>query len=223
MKYLFLTIVLALSMTACLNLDEEESPAQFFAYGIITDNNSGFKITTDTLSVLYSPTVPTNFEPEIGKRVMVVFSIAAEGSEALGYNSKINISEIKSILLRDIINVDQAARDTLKLDPFISSTFWVGNHYINFEVKYGGTSDVRHDFYLGYDPDQQNVPGKTVLTFYHDKNNDTETYPYWTIRSFDLNSISWTGTKPYPVIIRNKTASTTQDVEFNYNPLTTPE
>lgn len=220
--YLFLAFIL--TMTACVNLDEEESPTQFFDYGIITDNSTGIKITTDSLSVLYSPSTPTNFDPVIGERVMVVFSITSEGSEALGYDKKISISKLNSILLRNVLNIDQTVLDTLKNEPISSSTFWVGNHYINFEVKYSGTSSVVHDFYLGYDPAEQNITGKTVLTFYHDKNNDSETYPYWTIRSFDLNSISWTGTKPYPAVIRYKTSTTTtKDVEFSYNPLTAPE
>lgn len=213
-----LGLMLTLTLPACDI--EDESPASYVTYGNITDISQGIKITNDSLFVLYSPTKPSGVDCKIGDRVEVVFTISSAGSDALGYNQKINITKLYTIQVKDVLQVNAAGRDTLKTADLTLSSMWIGNNYLNMEMAFAGSGKT-HDFYVGYDPDEQNVNGKVVLRLYHDTNNDGFYQNYWTLRSFNLKSFEWTGTQPYKIVLRCNTSGKEKDYTLDYTPMTT--
>lgn len=202
-KYLFiLTVLLSSALISCNDFDDNTED-QYLDYGFVTNTTSGITIKTDTDQTLYS-TTSTGLTTPIGTRVRIVYTIVSKAPENSTYNTQIAISEISIIKTMDILTIDDAARDTLKETGIELTNIWIGGNYLNLAMGYYGSKTLYHNFYVGYDPKQQDKTGSIVLNLYHNTNKDTETYSILTIRSFNLSSVQWSGATPYKFIFRYK-------------------
>ncbi|PZX20077.1 NigD-like protein [Breznakibacter xylanolyticus] len=224
-KRSFIALMLLLTihlLPSCVDLDDNDTKISYVAIGNVIDETSGLKISTDSLLVLYSSTKPTGMTIKSGDRVRVIFNIIGEGGTELGYDKRIAIEEMAIITVGNVLMVDEAGRDTLKDNTINLQGCWVAGEYLNTDITYLGSGSVRHDFYLGYDPMQQNIEGKPVLRLYHDHNNDNSSYgyTYYTLRSFKLSEYNWPTTPPHQFVLRYKNSnSETKDIELSYDPM----
>ncbi|MCU4165235.1 NigD1/NigD2 family lipoprotein [Carboxylicivirga caseinilyticus] len=149
-----------------------------------------YMFTSDSGDRFITQTLPSQYEFEEDKRVLIEFSSYEESDEdVLDYEYFVVLSSVTDITTKDIIFINEENKDTLGYDGVqINNLYAVGN-YLNVDFTFWASGSKSHYFNTSYDYDLQTSNDTIVLTFHHKDNDDIWRYSYSGFLSFDLRSL----------------------------------
>lgn len=192
----FTTLITAFILTSCIS--DDESVQYYGELGNLKGENANkFEIHTDANNILRPQgMLPSYFKFEDGKRVLVQYSVASVISE----NEKsgtysVEVTSIRDLFEKELLTVDDVARDTLKKDPVNIRGAWMGKDYLNIDFSYRGTGQKEFPHYidLAFDPNRQDKEKHIVLDLMHNSNSDNYFNLYPVLMSVSLKELQIEG------------------------------
>jgi hypothetical protein len=130
-----------------------------------------------------------------GDRVLLNYTVLGdnkgENQDPTEYYIKIN--SIRKILMKGILDITEANKDSIGNDPIVVNDIWISDSLLNFRIKYWGHNKA-HFINLVKQPGELTSGDQPIeLELRHNSNNDTESTLYSGYVSFKMNAIQIAG------------------------------
>lgn len=202
---ILLLTLMALVFTGCLEDDGYSLSDMWVGLGILKETGgdpSRYKIVMDNKDVLvpvasnynhYYDSDHSHFKD--GDRVLMNYTVLGDNKgdnqEPTEYYIKIN--SIWKVLMKGILDITEANKDSIGNDPIIVKDIWMSDSLLNVKIKYWGHNKT-HFINLVKQPGELTANNQPVeLELRHNSNNDTESTLYSGYVSFKLNTLQITG------------------------------
>jgi hypothetical protein len=218
---LFATVVFVFGTVFTSCLDDDNTPPRYVELAQTKLGASDEKqMVSDSKLTLQFNTYPAKYEFEPGKRVLVKYSVAKKGTNADSYDYLVDVFNIKDIVLKNTVELNEVNRDTIGDDQILIERIWIAAGYLNVSFFYYG-NDKAHYINVVKDPEEQtDDPGKIYLQVRHDARDDDMKFQYWGLMSFYLESLQVEGKSEVTLIFDNQSfyaaPFSTIKVEYKY-------
>lgn len=156
---------------SCLSKDDTYDTVALVTVKVINGNSYYFLL--DNGSTIYPGDVSrleTAYTPINGARALVYYLLMDQGVSGYTYNA--NVYQIYNISTKTVVNLDDAASDTLGNNNVTIYNMWVGGGYLNVEFYVEMSGTASHSINLVNNMLVEHSADKNELEFRHNAHGD---------------------------------------------------
>jgi hypothetical protein len=179
----FVVGILALLWAGC----ENDDTTYYASLGVIRITEDSTIIESDAGNRLWVHN-PSSVNSDIvdGTRVLADFSLI-ETPLPQGIDYAIQLISIEKVLFKPVIELTEQNSDSIGNDPLQVSNLWLVRDFLNLSFNYLGGGTLH---YINLVRPEGPLPQDTVpIEIRHNDRNDSETYLYNALVTFDLTSL----------------------------------
>lgn len=204
--YLIAIVFAGSIMVSCNDDTNEDYTTYWYSFATLIQDDSplGFYFNLDSGGKL-EPTNSVNVSDfEDTCRVVVTYSIVSEEGEDTNKVVEGNITQIREILTKDIIQLTEENIDSIGNDLIITGerNIWPSENHLNLIIFYYGYNKVHYVNLAKPIGDQFDEDGNQILELRHNANGDYESYYYQSEIAFDMRSLQEPGMDSINYVLR---------------------